>query len=547
MKKYFLYIITTIFVFTTVFTSCEKDEEKIPTYTVRFDSKGGAVTPQEQTVQEGGKVTKPADPTRDNYSFTGWSIADNETAALWNFETETVIGDMTLFARWAINTYMVTFDSDGGSAVAAQNVAHGNTASKPTDPTRDGYEFDGWFNGETQWNFTTAITASITLKAKWTTLYTVTFESDGGSAVSAQTIRNGATATKPIDPTKEFKPSSGLYLGVVNIDALHCTFIEWRKEGENTAYDFNIPVTAPITLKAFWSTPSFSQTPITSVFANDIVASFTYVNANSYSEEEYTLLIGTDVTVGDLTLNAANAKLTIIGIGSERYINGTNSSLFNINGNNVTSLTLGQNITIKFTPSGIGFIWDTDRRIRLQRGNLIMRTGSKIAAGQLGAVLVSGINSIFKMEGGEISGIKCTNMTGGVEVTKGGTFEMSGGSIIDNSGSYGDDILIDYESAFRLSGGARIGAITLNANNTSTHSSININGNYSGTVNRLHLNGSSLSGATYWTNLPVILNGTANIINMFNNGLGDFNYGSYNHKPISATYIINANGVLVLK
>jgi uncharacterized repeat protein (TIGR02543 family) len=75
---------------------------------------------------------------------------------------------MTLYARWAINSYLVTFDSDGGSAVTAQNVVHGSTATKPTDPTRDGFKFDGWFNGNTKWNFTMPITAPITLKAKWT-------------------------------------------------------------------------------------------------------------------------------------------------------------------------------------------------------------------------------------------------------------------------------------------------------------------------------------------------------------------------------------------
>ena len=565
MKKYFLYIITTIFVFTTVFTSCEKDEE-IPTYTVRFDSKGGTPTPQEQTVKEGGKVTKPSDPTRDNYSFTGWVTADNETAALWSFETGTVTGNITLFAQWAINTYTVTFDSDGGSAVAAQNVTHGNTASKPTDPTRYGYEFDGWFNGDTEWNFANAITAPITLKAKWTALYTVTFDSDGGSAVSAQTIRNGATATKPIDPTKEFKPSSGLYLGVVNIDVLNCTFIEWRKEGENTAYDFNIPVTAPITLKAFWSTPSFSQTPITSVLPNDIAASFTYVNANSYSGEEYTLLIGApNIQTGAQTLNAANAKLTIMGTEAEKTITSISTSsygrLFSIDGNNATSLTLGQNITLK-SGGGSGLITEL---IIIQRGSLTMLNGSKITedspggttVNSSGAVLVEGLNSIFKMDGGEITGIRISSVSpkGTVHVKDGGSFEMNGGSIISNASvtSGMDDLYISHNGTFRLSGNAKIGALMLNANSATERSSINIAGNYSGTVTRLHLRGQTTTSnnvSIWWTNAPVIVNATVNVINMFNNGLGSFYYGTsgtYAIDGIGATHVLNASGVLVLK
>ena len=150
-----------------MFAGCDRDKESpTPTYTVMFDSKGGSQVTA-QTVQEGDTVEKPVDPTLQNYGFAGWAKADNETSALWNFETETVSGDMTLYARWSINTYTVTFDSDGGSAVSAQTIAHGGTATNPAEPTRDGYVFDGWFHGDTEWDFAAAITASVTLKAKW--------------------------------------------------------------------------------------------------------------------------------------------------------------------------------------------------------------------------------------------------------------------------------------------------------------------------------------------------------------------------------------------
>ena len=66
-----------------------------------------------------------------------------------------------------IETHLVTFDSDGGSAVATQNVEHGKTATKPTDPTRSGYDFDGWFKDDKEWDFATIITTPVTLKAKW--------------------------------------------------------------------------------------------------------------------------------------------------------------------------------------------------------------------------------------------------------------------------------------------------------------------------------------------------------------------------------------------
>lgn len=63
-------------------------------YTVTFDTKGGSeVAPQ--TIEEGGKVTKPVDPTKDGFDFVGWTFEDKD----WNFEN-TVTGDMTLVAVW---------------------------------------------------------------------------------------------------------------------------------------------------------------------------------------------------------------------------------------------------------------------------------------------------------------------------------------------------------------------------------------------------------------------------------------------------------------
>lgn len=69
-------------------------------------------------------------------------------------------------------THTVTFNSDGGSEVESQTVEDGGKATEPTDPTKSGYEFDGWYSDSeftTEWDFTTdTVTADITLYAKWT-------------------------------------------------------------------------------------------------------------------------------------------------------------------------------------------------------------------------------------------------------------------------------------------------------------------------------------------------------------------------------------------
>ena len=64
-------------------------------------------------------------------------------------------------------TFTVTFNTDGGSEVAAQTVEDGKTATKPDDPTKDGFDFDGWFNGESLYDFASPVTSNLTLTAQW--------------------------------------------------------------------------------------------------------------------------------------------------------------------------------------------------------------------------------------------------------------------------------------------------------------------------------------------------------------------------------------------
>jgi uncharacterized repeat protein (TIGR02543 family) len=67
-------------------------------------------------------------------------------------------------------TFTVTFDADNGTPAATQTITEGNTATKPADPEKTDHHFDYWFNTATttEWDFTTPITANVSLKAKWT-------------------------------------------------------------------------------------------------------------------------------------------------------------------------------------------------------------------------------------------------------------------------------------------------------------------------------------------------------------------------------------------
>jgi uncharacterized repeat protein (TIGR02543 family) len=176
------------------------------TYTVKFDTNGGS-TIADSIVASGTTAAKPADPTKDGYSFGGW-YTDAACTAAYNFATP-VTANLTLYAKWNAvpGNYTVTFNSNGGSAVAAQSVVSGATAAKPADPTKDGFSFGGWYTDAActaAYNFATPVTANLTLYAKWGYTITVVIENPhpacpvtlklmrGGVVISTATLTSGA-------------------------------------------------------------------------------------------------------------------------------------------------------------------------------------------------------------------------------------------------------------------------------------------------------------------------------------------------------------------
>ena len=103
-------------------------------YKVTFDSNGGsAVSTIEQNYNTA--VTAPADPTREGYTFNGWSPAVPSVMPASN---------TNCVAQWTINKYKVTFDSNGGSAESTIEQNYNTAVTAPADPTREGYTFAGW-------------------------------------------------------------------------------------------------------------------------------------------------------------------------------------------------------------------------------------------------------------------------------------------------------------------------------------------------------------------------------------------------------------------
>lgn len=133
---------------------------------VAFDTAGGNMLHTTRYFLQGKDISNEIKPDpRTGYTFGGWNKADGTA---WDYASDTVTDNITLYAKWTANTYTVTFDSTGGSAVDAQPVAYGEKAKKPAAPQKTGYAFGGWYLGEEAYDFAAVVTEDMTLTAKWT-------------------------------------------------------------------------------------------------------------------------------------------------------------------------------------------------------------------------------------------------------------------------------------------------------------------------------------------------------------------------------------------
>ena len=150
----------------------------------------------------GGEVTNESGRSFGTISggiFNGKVTNINDTSA--PEETPGRISGGTFNGK-VIGAYTVTFQSEGGSEVASQIRAN-TPADQPADPTKEGYTFIGWYNGESEWNFETPVTADLTLTAKWqVNQYTITFKPENGGQDIVIKQDYGTAITAPASPTK---------------------------------------------------------------------------------------------------------------------------------------------------------------------------------------------------------------------------------------------------------------------------------------------------------------------------------------------------------
>ena len=140
------------------------------TGTVNYNSTGGSSVDPDSFITGGTIQTAPTS-TRLGHTLAGWSTS--ETGSLVEFPyIPAATTDITLYAIWIINTYNVSFNSQGGSAVANQTLIYGQLLSvAPTPPTLAGFMFAGWSETQTGESITFPYTpgtySSKSLYAKW--------------------------------------------------------------------------------------------------------------------------------------------------------------------------------------------------------------------------------------------------------------------------------------------------------------------------------------------------------------------------------------------
>ncbi|MBP0955301.1 MAG: InlB B-repeat-containing protein, partial [Oscillospiraceae bacterium] len=275
--------------------------------TVQFDADGGSPEPDSQQLSYSQTVSAPAaDPEKTGYTFKFWS-ADGE--AEYDFSTP-LTANITLKAVYQANSYTITFDTDGGSDVAAITQDYGTAVTAPADPTKTGYTFAGWDKEIPA----TMPAESMTITAQWTVnRYTMTFDDNGSH--SEYVLDYGTNLT-------EYVP---------DIQWEGHTFMGWNPE---------VPETVPaedMTFTAVWDTNEYTITfdsnggsyiaPIVQDFGTKVIAPMNPMREGfafiGWDKEIPATMPAYDMTVRALWVETPTIGVPRISSGTARIPSGT--------------------------------------------------------------------------------------------------------------------------------------------------------------------------------------------------------------------------------
>ena len=282
-----------------------------------------------QVISTGNYATAPADPTREGYNFKGWSYDATEEHIV-NVAEYAITTATNFTAIWK-QVFIVTFDGAG-----SVNVESGSKVASPDSPTQAGNVFQGWYNGESKYDFSAAVTGNLALESKWAAAdpnhfyytYNDDFHFDGvvyktpeGKTTDPEAAEATINLTTPYtvysgaEGITSIVATNGIYDYKKGADTKHVTAYLKLKRNDatsNLAFTIKSGYTAVLNIKM----GGYSNNPVVTLKKGDDAVPATSgtiggtATGKNYNEITYDLTAGTYVmTSADQTLYISHIDL----------------------------------------------------------------------------------------------------------------------------------------------------------------------------------------------------------------------------------------------
>jgi len=182
------------------------------TYTLTFETNGGSDIESIKEVNDTkinltGKV-----PTKEGFTFAGWHSDEELTDPV---EEITMTSDKMVYAKWTVTLYTLSYDTNGGTAISSETYNVNESVTLNKAPTKEGFTFAGWHSDEELIDLVEEITMTSDkmVYAKWTvTRYTLSYDTNGGTAIPSETYNANERVTLNKVPTRAGYTFGGWYI-----------------------------------------------------------------------------------------------------------------------------------------------------------------------------------------------------------------------------------------------------------------------------------------------------------------------------------------------